>query len=112
MKIITFIIALFIVFSAVIFISEGSRRRDKETYDNIIKESKEREKLLKLQFDSLQSSYSILEKHYKDVSDAYNKASKEADTANKKYEKIRNSKPVAYTDKQIDSVLNRYYPRP
>ncbi len=111
MKAITVIIVLIIVFGTALFISEGSRRRDKESFNSIIRESQKREKLLKLQLDSLEFSYITLEKHYKEVSDAYIIAKEDINKANKKYEKVRNSKPVPYTDKQIDSVLNRYYPR-
>lgn len=112
MKAITVIIVLVILFVATLFISEGSRRRDREYFDNIIKDTEKKEKILKLQLDSLQSSYTILEEKYKDVYNNYIRAAEDLNKANKKYEKVRNSKPVPYTDNQIDSILNRYYPKP
>jgi len=112
MKAVTVIIMLVIVFVAVFVISEGSRRRDKESYTSIIKESNKRERVLRLQVDSLKSVSLKLKKEYNDLKQSYTENKNKLSEINKKYEKIRNSKPVPYTDKQIDSILNRYYPRP
>lgn len=111
-KIISFTVIIIILLISFLFVSELSRRRDNESYNDLIKDSKKREKSYKIELDSLKFAYEILEKHYKNVSEDYIKSKEAVDIANKRYEKIRNSKPTSYNDKQIDSILNRYYPRP
>lgn len=87
------------------------RQKTVEEFKLKLKEEARIRESLQHKADSIQKEIDLLIIHYRNVSDAYRKASEEARKFEKKYETEKKRKVGILTDAAYDSVINRLYPR-
>lgn len=104
-------LVLIVILIGLLFDSNQHRKKDKKEYIEFVKTNQKILKKATNQIDSLQKMNAVLEKHYKDVSKLIVVINEDLEKSKKENEKLKKSRPIPYTDKQLDSLRAVWYPR-
>jgi len=103
--VVVFVLLLFVL----LFSTENNRRLENTRHRQDKAKFKKETEELKHKYDSVDFLSRTLAKHYSDIYKLYVSSEEKQIKLEKENDKLRKSRPIPYTDKQLDSLLTKWY---